>query len=103
MSKINFSILPRPKHVYLLITTKLWAKFLLFPTFQFVGFEEHIEKMVLQPGSSISSAIDYFIHLKVVASFLCVPLPSSSYFHVCNTKWKLEFGGQKPNPKITKF
>jgi hypothetical protein len=68
-----------------------------------VASEEQIEKMVLQLGSSISSTIDYFVHLKVVASFFCVPLPSSSYFHVRNTKWKLEFGGQKPNPKITKF
>jgi hypothetical protein len=64
-----------------------------------VGFEEHIEEMVFQPGSSISSTIDYFVHPKVVASSLCVPLPSSSYFHVRNTKWKLEFGGQKFNPK----
>jgi hypothetical protein len=68
-----------------------------------VGFEEHIEEMVLQLGSSISSIVDCFVHPKVVASSFCVPCQSSSYFHVRNIKWKLEFGGQKPNPKITKF
>lgn len=72
-----------------------------------MDFEEHIKEMVFQPISSTSSYANFFIHPRVVASFLLVPLPSSSNLHVdvefSNTKWKLEFGGQKPNPKITKF
>jgi hypothetical protein len=42
-----------------------------------------------------------------VASFLHIPLASSSNLHVDeefnNKKWNLEFGGQKPNPNMTKF
>jgi hypothetical protein len=72
-----------------------------------VDFKEHIKEMVLQPMSSTSSYANCFVHPKVVASFLLIPLPSSSNLLVnvelSNAKWKLEFGGQKPNPKITKF
>jgi hypothetical protein len=54
--------------------TKLWAIFLFFPTFQLVGFEEHIEKMVPQLKSSTSLIVDFFVHPKVVASSFHVPL-----------------------------
>ncbi len=72
-----------------------------------MGFEEYIEEVVLQPRSSINSSTDFFVHPKVVASFLFVIFPSSSNLHVdeepSNAKWKLKFGGQKPNPKIIFF
>ncbi len=62
-----------------------------------MGFEEHIEEVVSQPISSTCLIADFFIHLKVVASFIPIPLPSSSNLHVNvelnNAKQKLEFGG----------
>ncbi len=74
MLETNFLILPCPKQVQLLIKTKLWGNFLFSPTSQLVGFEEHIEKMVPQLGSSTSLIVDFFIHPKVVASSLLIPL-----------------------------
>jgi hypothetical protein len=68
--------------VKLLIKTKLQGKFLLFPTSQLVGFEEHIEQMVLQPRSFTNSASDFCVHPMIVASSLHIPLPSSSNLHV---------------------
>jgi len=63
--------------VKLLIKTKLQGKFLLSPTSQLVGFEEHIEQMVLQPRSSTNLNVDFCVHLMIVAYTLHVPIPSS--------------------------
>jgi hypothetical protein len=63
--------------VKLLIKTKLQGKFLLSPTSQLVGFQGHIEQMVLQPRSSINLDVDFCVHLMIVAYTLHVPIPSS--------------------------
>jgi hypothetical protein len=63
--------------VKLLIKTKLQGKFLLSPTSQLVGFEEHIEQMVLQPRSSTNLNVDFCVHLMIMAYTLHVPIPSS--------------------------
>jgi hypothetical protein len=63
--------------VKLLIKTKLQGKFLLSPTSQLVGFEEHIEQMVFQPRSSANLDVDFCVHLMIVAYTLHVPIPSS--------------------------
>jgi hypothetical protein len=74
MLETNFLILPRPKHVKLFIKTKLWGKFFFSPSFQLRGFDKHVEKMVPQPGSSTSLIVGFFIHPKVVACSLPIPL-----------------------------
>ncbi len=70
MLETNFLILPHPKEVQLFIKKKLLGKLLLSLIFQLMGFEEHIEEMPLQPGSSTSLATNFFVHLNFVASFL---------------------------------
>jgi hypothetical protein len=75
--------------------------------FSICGFWGTIEEMFPQPRSPTSSTIDCLVYPNFVASFLRILLTSSSDFHVnvefSNRKWKLEFGGYKVNPKITKF
>jgi len=62
-----------------------------------VGFEKHIEQVVLQPKASTNLTFDFCVHPMIMASSFHVPLPSSSNLHVdvepSNAKWKLEFGG----------
>jgi hypothetical protein len=106
MSKTNF-LITTSKTSSALYQNQIMRQIPFISYFSICGFWGTFEEIFPQPRSSTSSTIDYFVYPNVVASFLPILFASSSDFHVdvelSNRKWKLEFGGYKPNPKITKF